>query len=45
MRRRSACDRPAIDSDAFFVLGTALILCILVLFLIGKQAQAATDGH
>jgi DHA2 family multidrug resistance protein len=32
-------------SDAFFVLGIALILCILALFLISKQAQTATAGH
>jgi DHA2 family multidrug resistance protein len=32
-------------SDCFFVLGIALILCILALFLISKQAQTATAGH
>jgi DHA2 family multidrug resistance protein len=32
-------------SDCFFVLGIALILCILALFLISRQAQTATAGH
>ena len=30
---------------SFFVLGIALILCILALFLISRQAQTATAGH
>jgi MFS transporter, DHA2 family, multidrug resistance protein len=31
-------------SDCFFVLGIALLLCVLALFLIRKQAEAAA-GH
>ena len=32
-------------SDCFFVLGIALLLCTLLLFLIPKPKQAAAIGH
>jgi DHA2 family multidrug resistance protein len=32
-------------SDCFFVLGIALLFCILALFLISKQTQATAAGH
>ncbi len=33
------------NSDCFFVLGIALLLCTLLLVLIPKPKQAAAIGH